>query len=693
MNKVFIISGPNKGESYSINEDITTIGRSSDNDIRILGKGASRHHAKFIKRGEDLFIVDLNSLQGVFINGDKIEPGVEYKLNQDSTLILANAELSFNKHSSLKSDAQTCYTDKQDNSFINADKSLKDNFRDYIRYLEVLLEVSNIFAQSLDIRGLLGLVIDKIFGFLKRIDRVAILLLSEETGELEEAISKTRMDDKFGISSQINYSRSIVRRTINHGKPIMISDASRADKVDLSDSMKQMNIMSVMCVPLIYKGNVRGAVYVDSIGVPERFRKDDLQLLAGLGNIAAVYIENARLYEELKQKLSERKQAEDEKKKLETQFQYAQKIEAIGTLASGIAHNFNNILMGIQGNVSMMLLNTDFAEKNYKRLRTIEKSVQIASRLTSQLLGYAREGAYEIKPINLNQLLREISDTFAMTKKEIRLYLDLDQDLFMVRGDQGQIKQVLLNLYVNAADAMPGGGELFIKTERVTDEDIAGKGYDISHGEYVLLTVTDTGIGMDKHTMKRIFDPFFTTKGIGKGTGLGLASAYGIIKAHGGYIDFHSEMGHGTSFYIYLPKSEIKIPKIEEFPEKILKGRETILLVDDEDIIIEISQEMLEELGYKVLAARGGGEAIDIFKKSNNRIDIVILDMIMPDMGGGETYDQIKRINPDTKVLLSSGYSIDGQATEIMERGCDGFIQKPFSLEELSKALRGILDK
>jgi PAS domain S-box-containing protein len=392
--------------------------------------------------------------------------------------------------------------------------------------------------------------------------------------------------------------------------------------------------------------------------------------------------------------ITERKQTEEEKEKLQAQLAQAQKVEAIGTLAGGMAHNFNNLLMGIQGNASLMLLETDSSHPNYGRVKNIEKSVQNASRLTHQLLGYAREGGYEIKTISLKQLIKETSDTFAMTKKEIEVHLKLGKDLFGIKADQGQIEQVLLNLYVNAADAMPGGGDLFLKTMNVTHEDMRGKPYEAKPGDYVLLTVRDTGSGMDKETMERIFEPFFTTKGMARGTGLGLASVYGIVKAHGGYIDVESKKGHGTTFSIYLPASSEKVALKEvELPEKILKGKETILLVDDEDMVLDVGEQMLKKLGYEVLLAEGGREAIELYNKNRDIIDMVLLDMIMPEMGGGKTYDKMKEINPDIKVLLSSGYSVDGQATEILKRGCDGFIQKPFDMQGLSQRIRKILDK
>jgi two-component system cell cycle sensor histidine kinase/response regulator CckA len=391
--------------------------------------------------------------------------------------------------------------------------------------------------------------------------------------------------------------------------------------------------------------------------------------------------------------ITEPKRAEEEKKALEAQLRYAQKMEAIGTLAGGIAHNFNNLLMGIQGNTSLMLLETDSSHPNYSRLKSIEKSVQSGAKLTSQLLGYAREGRYEIKPLNVNRLVRETSDTFATAKREIRVHRELDEDPWGILADQGQIEQVLLNLYVNAADAMPTGGDLFLKTEKVTHLDIRNKSFEVKPGNYVLITVRDTGVGMDKKTIERIFDPFFTTKGMSRGTGLGLASVYGIIKAHGGYIDVESNKGEGATFSIYLPASRRKVREEGEPSLKIATGTETVLLVDDEEMILEVSTQMLETMGYKVMVARGGKEAIEVYEKSRDAIDLVILDMVMPDMGGGAAYDRMREINPEIKVLLSSGYSIDGQAAEIMERGCDGFIQKPFDVKELSRKIREVLGK
>jgi len=391
--------------------------------------------------------------------------------------------------------------------------------------------------------------------------------------------------------------------------------------------------------------------------------------------------------------ITERKQAEEERRKLEAQLGEAQRLQALGTLAGGIAHNFNNLLMGVMGNTSLMLLETDPSHPNYERLKNIEKSAQNGSGLTRQLLGYAREGRFEIKPISLNQVVEETSNTFGTTRKEVRVRRELAEDLWGIKADQGQIEQILLNLYVNAADAMPGGGDLFLKTTNITHNDMKGKPYKAKPGNYVLLTVTDTGVGMGKKTMERVFDPFFTTKGLAEGTGLGLASVYGIIKAHGGYIDVESKKGQGTTFSIYLPASERKVEKAFKSAAEIIEGTGTILLVDDEEMVLDVGVQLLKALGYTVLEAKGGREAVEIYRENKDKIDMVLLDMIMPDMGGGEAYDRMKEINPDIKVLLSSGYSIDGQATEIIDRGCDRFIQKPFDMKQLSRSIRETLDK
>ncbi|MBI4633560.1 MAG: response regulator [Deltaproteobacteria bacterium] len=382
-----------------------------------------------------------------------------------------------------------------------------------------------------------------------------------------------------------------------------------------------------------------------------------------------------------------------ERKRLESDLLQAQKMEAVGTLAGGIAHDFNNLLMGIHGYASLMLMTIKPNNPDYEKLKSIEQHVQSGAELTRQLLGFARGGKYEVKPTRLNDLIGKSITLFGRTKKELIMHQKLREDLWTAEVDRGQIEQVLLNLYLNAWQAMPGGGSIYIETDNVTIENTKAMPFYVTPGTYVKISVADTGVGMDEKTLERLFEPFFTTKEMGRGTGLGLASAYGIIKGHGGFINVSSQLEKGTIFDIYIP-STVKEVIEEEAPScDITKGHETILLVDDEEAIINVTRDILEMLGYKVITASSGQEAIDTYSAKKDSLDLVILDMIMPGMGGGETFDRLKEINPDIKVILSSGYSITGRATKIMERGCRSFIQKPFNINEISSRIREALDK
>ncbi len=389
--------------------------------------------------------------------------------------------------------------------------------------------------------------------------------------------------------------------------------------------------------------------------------------------------------------ITERRLAEKERLRLEDQLQHAQKMEAVGTMAGGIAHDFNNLLMGIQGRTSLVMFDIDPAHPHIEHLKGIEECVKSAAALTTQILGFARGGKYEVKPIDLNELIESNSQMFGRTKKEISIFKDYQQSVWTVEVDQGQIGQVLMNLFVNAWQAMPQGGLLSIATANVTLDENYVKPFQVKSGRYVKLSVTDTGVGMDNKIQRRIFEPFFTTKEMGRGTGLGLAMVYGIIKNHGGFIEVNSKKGQGTTFNVYLPASDAEIVEEKGLEETLKRGSENILLVDDEDLIVDVGEKLLARMGYSVLVARSGREAIDIYSKKKNNIEMVILDMIMPDMSGGETYDKLREINPDIKVLLSSGYSLRGQAKDILARGCKGFIQKPFNMRELSHKLREVL--
>jgi PAS domain S-box-containing protein len=381
-----------------------------------------------------------------------------------------------------------------------------------------------------------------------------------------------------------------------------------------------------------------------------------------------------------------------ERKRLEAQFHKAQKMEAVGTLAGGIAHDFNNLLMSIQGYAALMLLKMDSVHPHFQKLKMIEAQVEKASKLTDQLLGFARGGKYQVGPVDFNKLVAKTTEMFGKTKREISIHTKLSEERLIIDGDPYQVEQVLLNLYVNAWQAMPGGGALYIETNAVFIGASEAAMHEIQPGRFARVSVRDTGVGMDQETQARIFEPFFTTKEMGRGTGLGLASVYGIVKNHQGAIEVESEPGKGSTFHIYFPFSKKALKKEKLTRSQIIKGKETIMLIDDEEMILDVGSALLTSLGYTVITADSGKKAVDIYRDKGDTINLVVLDMVMPGMGSGATYDILKKINPNIKVILSSGYSRGKESDEIIARGVNDFIKKPFNLETLSQKIRKVLD-
>jgi PAS domain S-box-containing protein len=381
-----------------------------------------------------------------------------------------------------------------------------------------------------------------------------------------------------------------------------------------------------------------------------------------------------------------------EHKRIEARLRQAQKMESIGTLAGGIAHDFNNLLMGIQGYASMMLRELDPSHHHHEWISRIDDQVRSGAGLTRQLLGFARGGQYEVLPTNMNEILTKTAAIFGRTRREIAVFPDYEPRLWTVEVDRGQTEQALMNLFLNAWHAMPGGGRLSLKTENVSLSERQAARHDLVPGRYVQLTIRDSGHGMDVQTRERIFDPFFTTREMGRGTGLGLAMVYGVVKGHHGAIHVSSEPGRGAAFIILLPASE-RAAQAEKNPtDSVAGGNETILVVDDEQVVLDVSRSMAEHLGYTVYAFQDAQEALAMYRERQDEIDLVILDMVMPGMSGQEAFHRFRQINPDVKVLLASGYSINGQARQILAGGCNGFIQKPFNLDQLATTIRRMLD-
>ncbi len=425
----------------------------------------------------------------------------------------------------------------------------------------------------------------------------------------------------------------------------------------------------------------------EDIPTPYTFR-----LLPKTGGVTWVEINTARITWEGRPAILSILRDVTRQKRLESQLHQAQKMEAVGKLAGGLAHDFNNILMGIQGRASLMSMDPDLCRSSLEHLDGIEEYVKSAADITKQLLGFAKGGDYEVRPVDINDLIHKTAEMFGRTRKDISLYFQLQTDLWTVEADIGRIEQVLLNLLLNAWEAMPGGGDITLKTENVVLSPENTAPFGLEAGKYVKISVADTGVGMDPEVRKRVFEPFFTTKGTGRGTGLGLASTYGIVKSHNGIIQVYSEKGRGTTFTIHMPASIKTVALTKQSPSYLYEGSGTILLVDDEEMILTVGIPMLQQLGYTVWTAKSGEVAADLYRLKREAVDLVILDMVMPGMDGEETFRRLKSIDPAAKILLSSGYGLNEKARAVMAQGCDGFIQKPFNVSELSKKVREILD-
>lgn len=393
-----------------------------------------------------------------------------------------------------------------------------------------------------------------------------------------------------------------------------------------------------------------------------------------------------------------------ERNRLEKALQHAEKMEALGTLAGGIAHNFNNILMGILGNAQLLKMRLGKEHPEAKRIDTILTLINDASNLTKQMLGLAKGGKYELRPTDLNVLIREHNRIFGQTRKDVEIREELSDGLWSVMCDRGQMKQVLMNLYVNAVQAMeaksaqvaPGFERkvIAIKTENVFLKERQLGEYQPDEGDFVKISISDNGIGMDEHIKKRIFEPFFTTKTMGRGTGLGLASVYGIVKNHGGYIEVESTLGEGSTFHIYLPRmsqfAEIK-DKQEKKEYKLARRTGTILLVDDEELVLQTAKELIEELGFKVIGVTDPLEALKVHEDYEDKLDLIIVDMIMPKMNGLELIKAIREKDQNVKIMVSSGYGLESDLIGAEELNIAGIVQKPFSIHSISDAINAVI--
>jgi signal transduction histidine kinase/CheY-like chemotaxis protein len=807
MLKLYVIEGPGKGKIFDLKKGTLHLGRAPENHIQVEDPSISQTHLKLEQRDDRFFIEDLKSTNGTFINGEMIQPGKPVEVKEGSPISIGNTlmvlDREFSVGGTLVHHAVRFPTRQAEKGKVVI---YKDRPMTNPKNLELMYKISNVLMESFDINEVLEKIMEYLFECLNRIDRGAILLYEASTGDLSEIIARSRNQDK---DVTIDYSRTIVNRVIRDGKPVSMSDTSREEEVDLSDSMKALKIRSVMCVPLISRSKVRGAIYVDSLSIPHGFRKEDLYLLMGLGTPAAIAIENALLYanqekmvkdrtrtlrlterrlrksearfraifdnmksgvavfeveeggkdfvvvelnhfareiediklpdavgkkvqevfpdyessgvlriiervwksgvsehigpllhEERKGRewreydvyrlpsgeivtlfndLTAQKRAEKEQRTLQRRFLNAQKLESVGRLAGGVAHNFRNILQAILGNVEYLeMVNGQFEELD-GIVKNINNSIDRGVDLVNSLLHFSRVGV-DFNPVVLD-LSDVISETYRIVErlfdKKIQISVDLDKDLY-VKGNHSLLSQVFMNLFTNARDAMPGGGRLLVKASR-----------NIGH---ILVVVSDTGYGMDKKTLDQVFDPFFTGKDVGKGTGLGLSTAHGIVEEHGGSIAVSSSPGKGTTFKIRFPLVEGG-PQTQREPEKLLvtgKGQK-VLIVDDELSALDALAGMTRSLGYTVASVSRAVEAVEQYREFQP--DVVLMDRNMPEMDGISCIKEILKLDRDARIIIVSGYESSGPngIGEDVKQLIRGYLTKPCGMNTLSQTFSEVL--
>jgi len=574
--------------------------------------------------------------------------------------------------------------------------------------LHKLFELSRRLVVSLDLDDILQATVEGVVT-LTGLDTAVVYLLQDDNLRLCNAIPPLPPD----FPDDLRYAKlkeyPYMCKAIDTSAPVMIPDVLNVSVSPAEDLVcTTRNVRTLMFLPLIAETEVMGALIVGSIGFVHPISDSEMNLSHTLANFAALAVKNARLYQtgqqyvsELEYTIAERKKAEAEKEKLHNQLVQSQKMDALGQLAGGIAHDFNNNLCGIIGNAELLQ-----SEITDKRLRNLVNEIITLGRrsadLIAQLLAFSRKGQNQIVLIDLHQIIEEVISILKHTiNPNIKIITNLQTAPSITEGDPAQIQSVLLNIAVNARDAMPKGGTLSISTQKVNLDEFCSKQYtcEPSPGTYIEIAMTDTGIGMDSSILEHIYEPFFTTKKLGEGTGMGLSAVYGTMKSHGGAINVVSKPGQGTTFRLYFPFKELENYSIlkdpENFNDETLPGNvaasKHILVIDDDKSVAAITSEHLRNAGYKVTVFNDSLDAMSFFKKNHRKISLVILDMMMPQMDGSAVYHSLNTIKPGIKVILVSGYSINGAVRSLLNNGAQMFIQKPFYRSRLLKVVSKVL--
>jgi signal transduction histidine kinase/ActR/RegA family two-component response regulator/PAS domain-containing protein len=808
MMKLHIIEGPGRGKIYDLKKETTSVGRSTACDIRIGDRAISARHLKLIRTSEGILLEDLGSTNGTYLNGELVIPGDRVPVGEGDPIAIGNSLICIDK-GFMVNGTLVLNTPNLDHSIGKPSDMtwLLDRPMTNPRNLRLIYRVSHVLTESLDIHEILEKIMSCLLESLSRVDRCAILLLDEDKGDVSEIISRSRQQPS---DAKIEYSRSIVDRVIREGKPILVQDTSSEKEIDLSDSLKSLRIRSVICVPLISRSHVRGAIYADTLEIPNGFRNEDLYLLAGISSPAAIAIENALLYANLEKmaesrtrslqeterrlrhsearfraifenmqsgvivcsmdesaqnlfvldmnraaEMIEGKQkesvigkplfetlpiygklgvsdmiknvwatgkpqhlpptlleaeeasawrqydiyrlpsgemvmlcddvtakvlAEEEQQDLQRKLIKSQRLESVGRLAGGVAHNFRNILQAILGNAEYLEMNDGGNDEVLEVVRNINNSVNKGVDLVNSLLHFSSRGEdFEETILDVAEVIRETHRiTTRMFDKRFRINLELGERLFIV-GNRTLLSQAFMNLLTNAKDAMPDGGEVRISGRKIKKR--------------VVVHVSDTGHGMDKATEERIFEPFFTSKEVGKGTGLGLSSVHGIVEQHHGSISVASKPGKGTTFRLAFPAVEEMGESQFSEPSKVMHfgNGQKVMIVDDEKFTLDAMAAQTRALGYEVLALETSTQCLKEYLTW--KPDVVLMDRDMPEMDGISCIKEILKADKEAKIVIVSGYeeSWFDAFHDSMGGLIKGYLTKPCGMDALGQALESAL--
>ena len=563
---------------------------------------------------------------------------------------------------------------------------LRQALRTRQAHLEALLEVSRQLSKIQPVESLLttiaeacGRLLDSDTVGFRRVDGDE-LILAGSWGDARNVM----------ITERLRIGESLAGRVAVGGEPLVVTDLANDPRVTPAHraSFHSRGYQALLVIPVKVGERVIGVLSVLSRR-DEGFSAEDVMIATAFAAQAAVALENSRLYQEIQRAYDELSQTQD-------QLAQASKMEAVGHLAGGVAHDFNNLLMVIMGRADVVLRGLDAKHSMRPAIQEITRTAQRAADLTHQLLAFSRKQVLKPAVLDLNSVIANLTEMLRrLIGEDIDLVAVLDPALGRAKADLGQIEQIVMNLAVNARDAMPHGGQLTLETANVElDAEYAPMHVGVRPGSYVMLALSDTGVGMDSATQARIFEPFFTTKGPRKGTGLGLAMVYGIVKQSGGNIGVYSEPGQGTTFKIYLPKIDEPIDGglASSPPPSPSYGKETVLVVEDEEGVRALVRDILEQSGDTVLEASHGAQALETSERHPGPIHLFLTDVVMPEMSGRELVQRLAPLRPASKVLFMSGYT----ANAVVHRGAldseTEFLQKPFTAATLTRKVREILD-